>query len=94
MVPKAFESPPQGYEQYLPKDQSLLTTEQLFERMCMNFGERVSKELIFDRITIGAQDDHSLRNEQTLRYAKPYTEQIRQLFLEQSAPKTGSVELR
>lgn len=46
-----------GYAQYLPKDQYLLTTEQLFDRMCMTLGGRVSEELFFERITTGAQDD-------------------------------------
>jgi AFG3 family protein len=46
-----------GYAQYLPKDQYLLTQEQLFDRMCMTLGGRVSEELNFNRITTGAQDD-------------------------------------
>lgn len=46
-----------GYAQYLPKDQYLLTTEQLFDRMCMTLGGRVSEEIFFEKITTGAQDD-------------------------------------
>ncbi|KAJ8970439.1 hypothetical protein NQ314_001234 [Rhamnusium bicolor] len=46
-----------GYAQYLPKDQYLYTREQLFDRMCMTLGGRVSEELFFSRITTGAQDD-------------------------------------
>ncbi|XP_045464467.1 AFG3-like protein 2 [Harmonia axyridis] len=46
-----------GYAQYLPKDQYLYTKEQLFDRMCMTLGGRVSEELFFKRITTGAQDD-------------------------------------
>lgn len=46
-----------GYAQYLPKDQYLLSKEQLFDRMCMTLGGRVSEELFFGRITTGAQDD-------------------------------------
>ncbi|XP_065081157.1 AFG3-like protein 2 [Ochlerotatus camptorhynchus] len=46
-----------GYAQYLPKDQYLLTTDQLFDRMCMTLGGRVSEEIFFGRITTGAQDD-------------------------------------
>lgn len=46
-----------GYAQYLPKDQYLLSKEQLFDRMCMTLGGRVSEELFFQRITTGAQDD-------------------------------------
>lgn len=44
-----------GYAQYLPKD--LYTKEQLFDRMCMTLGGRVSEELFFRRITTGAQED-------------------------------------
>lgn len=46
-----------GYAQYLPKDQYLMSQEQLFDRMCMTLGGRVSEELFFGRITTGAQDD-------------------------------------
>jgi AFG3 family protein len=46
-----------GYAQYLPKDQYLLSKEQLFDRMCMTLGGRVSEEIFFNRITTGAQDD-------------------------------------
>lgn len=46
-----------GYAQYLPKDQYLLSTEQLYDRMCMTLGGRVSEEIFFKRITTGAQDD-------------------------------------
>lgn len=46
-----------GYAQYLPKEQYLYTTEQLFDRMCMTLGGRVSEEIFFGRITTGAQDD-------------------------------------
>merc|ERR1711962_1606925 len=48
-----------GYAQYLPKEQYLYTTEQLFDRMCMTLGGRVSEQLFFSRITTGAQDDLS-----------------------------------
>ncbi|KAI6232980.1 AFG3-like protein 2 [Aphelenchoides fujianensis] len=46
-----------GYAQYLPKEQYLYTKEQLFDRMCMTLGGRVSEMLFFGRITTGAQDD-------------------------------------
>ncbi|XP_066256281.1 mitochondrial inner membrane m-AAA protease component AFG3L2 isoform X2 [Euwallacea similis] len=46
-----------GYAQYLPKDQYLYSKEQLFDRMCMTLGGRVSEEIFFGRITTGAQDD-------------------------------------
>ncbi|KAI9295674.1 ATP-dependent metallopeptidase Hfl [Neoconidiobolus thromboides FSU 785] len=46
-----------GYAQYLPKDQYLFTREQLFDRMCMTLGGRVSEQIFFNTITTGAQDD-------------------------------------
>ncbi|XP_002741203.2 mitochondrial inner membrane m-AAA protease component AFG3L2 [Saccoglossus kowalevskii] len=46
-----------GYAQYLPKEQYLYSKEQLLDRMCMTLGGRVSEELVFGRITTGAQDD-------------------------------------
>lgn len=46
-----------GYAQYLPKEQYLYSKEQLFDRMCMTLGGRVSEQIFFDRITTGAQDD-------------------------------------
>ncbi|CAD5205524.1 unnamed protein product [Bursaphelenchus okinawaensis] len=46
-----------GYAQYLPKEQYLYSREQLFDRMCMTLGGRVSEEIFFGRITTGAQDD-------------------------------------
>ena len=46
-----------GYAQYLPKDQYLLSKEQLMDRMCMTLGGRVSEEIFFGVITTGAQDD-------------------------------------
>lgn len=46
-----------GYAQYLPREQYLYSKEQLFDRMCMTLGGRVSEEIFFSRITTGAQDD-------------------------------------
>ena len=46
-----------GYAQYLPQEQHLYTTEQLFDRMCMALGGRASEEVFFNRITTGAHDD-------------------------------------
>jgi len=46
-----------GYAQYLPKEQYLYSKEQLFDRMCMTLGGRVSEQIFFGRITTGAQDD-------------------------------------
>ncbi|EGC30195.1 hypothetical protein DICPUDRAFT_41790 [Dictyostelium purpureum] len=46
-----------GFAQYQPKDQYLYTREQLFDRICVSLGGRVAEQIIFDRITTGAQDD-------------------------------------
>lgn len=46
-----------GYAQYLPPDQYLMSTLQLYDQMVMTFGGRVSEELHFDSVTSGAHDD-------------------------------------
>lgn len=46
-----------GYAQYLPKEQFLFTQEQLFDRMCVMLGGRVSESIFFGKVTTGAQDD-------------------------------------
>ncbi|XP_059523018.1 paraplegin isoform X3 [Myotis daubentonii] len=46
-----------GFAQMLPRDQHLFTKEQLFERMCMALGGRVSEAISFNKVTTGAQDD-------------------------------------
>ncbi len=46
-----------GYAQYLPKDQYLYTTQQLENMMCMTLGGRVAEDIIFGRISTGAQND-------------------------------------
>ena len=46
-----------GYAQYLPKDQYLYTTEQMENMMCMTLGGRVAEDIIFGRISTGAQND-------------------------------------
>ena len=42
-----------GYAQYLPKENYLMSTEQLFDQMCMTLGGRASEMIFFDRITTG-----------------------------------------
>lgn len=46
-----------GYAQYLPKDQYLYTTEQMENMMCMTLGGRVAEDIVFGRISTGAQND-------------------------------------
>lgn len=46
-----------GYAQYLPPDQHLFNVKQLYDRMIMTLGGRVSEELNFASVTSGAHDD-------------------------------------
>lgn len=46
-----------GYAQYMPKEQFLYTTEQLFDSICMTLGGRVAEDLVFGKISTGAQND-------------------------------------
>jgi len=46
-----------GYAQYLPKEQYLYRTEQLLDEMCMTLGGRAAEEIVFGKITTGAQND-------------------------------------
>ncbi|QQS29504.1 MAG: ATP-dependent zinc metalloprotease FtsH [Sphingobacteriales bacterium] len=46
-----------GYAQYIPKEQYLYTTEQLLDEMSMTLGGRAAEEIVFGRISTGAQND-------------------------------------
>ena len=46
-----------GYAQYLPKEQFLYTVEQLTDGMCMTLGGRVAEDIVFGKISTGAQND-------------------------------------
>lgn len=46
-----------GYAQYLPKEQFLYQTEQLLDTMCMTLGGRAAEDIIFGKISTGAQND-------------------------------------
>jgi len=46
-----------GYAQYLPKEQYLMNIEQLEDQICKILGGRAAEELIFGRISTGAQND-------------------------------------
>jgi cell division protease FtsH len=46
-----------GYAQSLPEERYLYTKEALIDRMVMTMGGRVAEEIIFGRITTGAQND-------------------------------------
>lgn len=46
-----------GYAQYIPNEQYLYTTEQLIDQMCMTLGGRVAEDIVFNKISTGAQND-------------------------------------
>lgn len=46
-----------GYAQYLPKEEHVIRTEQMLDRMCMTLGGRAAEKVIFDKISTGAQND-------------------------------------
>lgn len=46
-----------GYAQYLPKEQFLYQTEQLFDEMCMALGGRAAEDIIFSKVSTGALSD-------------------------------------
>ena len=46
-----------GYAQYLPKEQYLYRTEQLFDEMCMALGGRAAEEVMYGKISTGALSD-------------------------------------
>ncbi|MGB3548561.1 MAG: ATP-dependent zinc metalloprotease FtsH, partial [Saprospiraceae bacterium] len=46
-----------GYAQYLPKEQYITRTEQMLDQMCMTFGGRAAEQVVFGKISTGAQND-------------------------------------
>ncbi|MBT8401393.1 MAG: ATP-dependent zinc metalloprotease FtsH, partial [Rhodothermia bacterium] len=46
-----------GYAQYLPEERYLYTKEALVDRMTMAVGGRVAEEIVFNRVSTGAQND-------------------------------------
>jgi cell division protease FtsH len=46
-----------GHAQYLPEERYLYSTEALMDRMTMALGGRVAEQMIFERVTTGAQND-------------------------------------
>jgi AFG3 family protein len=46
-----------GYAQYLPKEQYIYRSEQLLDEMCMTLGGRAAEDIIFNKISTGAQND-------------------------------------
>ena len=46
-----------GYAQYLPREQYLYTTEAMLDQMAVALAGRAAEEIIFGRVTTGAQND-------------------------------------
>lgn len=46
-----------GYAQYLPKEEYITRTEQLLDRICMTFGGRAAEDIVFGKVSTGAQND-------------------------------------
>lgn len=46
-----------GYAQYLPKEEYITRTEQMLDRMCMTLGGRAAEQIVFGKISTGAQND-------------------------------------
>lgn len=46
-----------GYAQYLPKEEYITRTEQMLDRICMTLGGRAAEQVVFGKISTGAQND-------------------------------------
>jgi AFG3 family protein len=46
-----------GFAQYLPKEQYITRTDQMLDMMCMTFGGRAAEQVIFGKVSTGAQND-------------------------------------
>jgi len=46
-----------GYAQYLPKEEFITRKESLYDRMCMTLGGRAAEQIVFGKISTGAQND-------------------------------------
>lgn len=46
-----------GYAQYLPKEEYITRTEAMLDRICMTFGGRAAEQIVFGKISTGAQND-------------------------------------
>ncbi|CAF0730622.1 unnamed protein product [Adineta ricciae] len=55
IVPRT--GPALGFAQYMPKDKKLLHEEEFDEDLCVMFGGRVAEQIVFNKVSTGAQDD-------------------------------------
>jgi len=46
-----------GYAQYLPKEKTIETTEEILDKICLALGGRAAEEIIFGRVSTGAGND-------------------------------------
>lgn len=46
-----------GFAQFSPRERKILTKDEMFDRMCMLLGGRAAENIIFGRVTTGAEDD-------------------------------------
>lgn len=67
-----------GFAQYTPSEQHLHTKEELMDKMCMALGGRAAENLVFNRITTGAQND--LEKVTKMAYAQVCTDEIDGFF--------------
>ena len=46
-----------GYAQYLPKEKTIETTEEILDKICITLGGRAAEDIIFNKISTGAGND-------------------------------------
>ncbi|KAI6232882.1 AAA domain-containing protein [Aphelenchoides fujianensis] len=61
-----------GFAQYTPQDKKLFSKEELFEKMQMMLGGRAAENIVFGRITTGAQNDLERVTKQAYAQVKKY----------------------
>ncbi|KAI6219682.1 AAA domain-containing protein [Aphelenchoides besseyi] len=61
-----------GFAQYTPQDKKLFSKEELFDKMCMMLGGRAAENVVFGRITTGAQNDLERVTKQAYAQVKKY----------------------
>ncbi|XP_065915326.1 mitochondrial inner membrane m-AAA protease component paraplegin-like isoform X2 [Dysidea avara] len=83
-----------GFAQYLPSDQKLYTTEQLFDRICMALGGRAAEAIVFRRISTGAEDDLRRVTEMAQRQVAEYGMSPSIGHISVQLPRTGQFEVR
>ncbi|MCS7073471.1 MAG: hypothetical protein NZ108_03290, partial [Bacteroidia bacterium] len=98
-----------GYAQYLPKEQYLYTYDQLMDTICMTLGGRAAEDIVFGKISTGAQNDleritkiaygmvtvYGMNHKiGNVSYYDPYNENVFQKPYSESTAKTIDEEVR